>query len=93
MKPHADVLKPVRSHAVGRDIQWQVCCPSCGDDNIDRDPMSASDHEAVTLHPDRDSYDSPLGTRGGYLQVSLQCLNGHHFALVLTNHKGAEFTT
>lgn len=42
------------------------------------------------VFPDRDDYDSPIGTRGGYVQIDLQCSDGHHFALVIGNHKGAE---
>lgn len=69
---------------------WQLNCPRCGDQMIDRENWEP-DHLAVTVHPDRDQRDSPLGTRGGYVQVDLQCSEGHHFALIIANHKGMEF--
>jgi hypothetical protein len=43
------------------------------------------------IQPDRDGYDSPIGTRGGYVSVALGCGAGHEFYLVIANHKGAEF--
>ena len=70
-------------------LAWQINCPTCGDSTMDRTAF-APDHEAVTLQPDRDEYDSPIGTRGGYVRVELVCPTGHHHALILANHKGAE---
>jgi hypothetical protein len=49
------------------------------------------DHHAVTVHPDQDAYASPIGTRGGYVDVRLWCAAGHAFSLVVANHKGAQF--
>lgn len=69
---------------------WELACPECGDRSIDRDNPAGGDHRAVVVYPDRDDYDSPIGTRGGYVQIDLQCSDGHHFALVIGNHKGAE---
>lgn len=71
--------------------QWQVHCPVCGAGESDRAVVGGGDHEAVTVHPDRDDYDSPIGTRGGYVRVDLECSGGHSYALVVANHKGAEF--
>jgi hypothetical protein len=65
-------------------------CPDCGSPDIDRDP-GQRDHDAITVHPDRDNYDSRIGTRGGYAQVALCCTRGHAFNLILANHKGAEY--
>ncbi|MBA6433870.1 hypothetical protein [Streptomyces sp. GMR22] len=45
----------------------------------------------MTVQPDGDDYDSPLGTRGGYVRVDLTCSSGHGFAFIMSNHKGAEF--
>jgi hypothetical protein len=45
----------------------------------------------ISVHPDRDQYASPLGTRGGFLGVALTCADGHRFDLVIANHKGTEF--
>lgn len=73
--------------------RWQLHCPQCGSDAIDRSvgDSSGPDHEAVTIQPDRDGYESPIGTRGGYVNIALTCSRGHGFALVIANHKGAEF--
>ncbi|WP_159046397.1 hypothetical protein [Streptomyces sp. MMG1121] len=71
-------------------MQWQLNCPACGIAEVEQGEVGA-DHEAVTVHPDRDSGGSPLGTRGGYLSVELTCAAGHGFDFVVSNHKGAEF--
>lgn len=90
MKAHSQVLVPLPgAHPAGK-LQWQLCCPECGEQSVDRED-NGGDHEAVIVQPDRDDYDSPIGTRGGYLQVDLYCVAGHRFALVVANHKGAEF--
>ena len=52
---------------------------------------SDGDHSAVTVQPDRDRYDCPIGTRGGYVSIELRCLAGHRFDMVIANHKGAEY--
>ncbi|MFF4407217.1 hypothetical protein [Streptomyces sp. NPDC001404] len=89
-KPHSEILVPV-PHAEGSwNMRWQLACPACGSDVVDRAGY-APDHEAVTVHPDRDEYDSPLGTRGGYVRIDLECGEGHGFAFIVGNHKGAEF--
>lgn len=54
-------------------------------------PADTGDHTAVTVHPDRDDYDSPIGTRGGFTQIDLTCPAGHKFALIIANHKGSQF--
>jgi hypothetical protein len=90
MKTHAQVIVPIPGAHPAGTLQWQLRCPECGDENVDRENY-APDHEAVAIQPDRDDYDSPIGTRGGYVQVSLQCSYGHPFAVVIANHKGAEF--
>ena len=86
--PHDQILMPV-SNLDGL-CNWQLNCPHCGEVNVDRVDM-APDHLAVTVHPDRDKYESPIGTRGGYVQIDLQCPHGHAFALIIANHKGFEF--
>jgi hypothetical protein len=43
---------------------------------IDRQD-TGGDQVSVMVHPDRDDYDSPVGTRGGYT-----------FSLIIGNHKG-----
>lgn len=88
MKSHQQVLTPTDSNKPGLNLRWQVGCPTCGAEEVDRE--TGRDHESVMLHPDRDDYDSPIGTRGGYVQIDLTCAEGHEFALVIANHKGAE---
>lgn len=68
---------------------WDIHCPTCGEQTMDR-VGHGGDHTAVTVYPDRDAYDSPIGTRGGYLRVELCCPAGHYHALILANHKGDE---
>lgn len=87
---HAEILVPAQSAGGSWNMQWQLNCPACGNGSVDRADV-ADDHEAVTVQPDRDDYDSPLGTRGGYLRIDLTCSNGHGFAFIVGNHKGAEF--
>jgi|GEM_PF-6381164 len=87
---HAEILVPAESASGSWNMQWQLKCPACGSGEVERADV-AGDHEAVTVHPDRDSYDSPLGTRGGYVRVDLTCSDGHGFAFIMGNHKGAEF--
>lgn len=71
-------------------MRWQLKCPACGTDSVENKDF-APDHEVATVHPDRDDCDSPLETRGGYVRVDLTCGEGHGFAFVIGNHKGAEF--
>jgi hypothetical protein len=94
---HQDMAKikfePIKSGAFpllerGPGVGGQLRCPECGETNIDR--KDYSDSGAVTVFPDRDDFDSPIGTRGGYVQIELFCINGHRFALVIANHKGEE---
>jgi hypothetical protein len=66
-----------------------LTCPICGTEQIERN-CEGGDHNAVHVHKDRDDYDSPVGTRGGYVEIALCCASGHPFDLVIGNHKGAE---
>ncbi|MGW2550111.1 hypothetical protein [Streptomyces sp. NPDC001635] len=79
---------------------WRLQCPECAAPEIERgrldengyaDETSRGDAAAVTVHPDKDGYGSPLGTRGGYVEINLWCAAGHNFSLVVANHKGAEY--
>lgn len=45
----------------------------------------------MTVQPDRDGYDSPMETRGGYVRIALDCAASHPFELVIANHKGAAY--
>jgi hypothetical protein len=72
------------------ECKWQVCCPMCQNENVDRDG-EGGDHTAVTTHEDNDEYGCPLGTRGGWTEVRYTCGNGHSFSLLVANHKGAEY--
>lgn len=87
---HGEILVPTESAGGSWNMQWQLRCPACGNDAVDR-VDETGDHEAVTVQPDRDDYESPLGTRGGYVRVDLTCSGGHGFAFIMGNHKGAEF--
>ncbi|MFJ6759514.1 hypothetical protein ACIQNK_31425 [Streptomyces sp. NPDC091273] len=87
---HEEILVPTKSTEGVWNKRWQVQCPACGIQEIER-AMDGGDHESVAVHPDRDDYDSPLGTRGGYVRVDLACAAGHGFALIIGNHKGAEY--
>ncbi|MBD0671646.1 hypothetical protein [Streptomyces sp. CBMA156] len=89
-KSHHEILAPSTHSGPVWSRQWQLMCPACGDEIIDR-ANRGPDHESVTVSPDRDEYDSPLGTRGGYVRIDLECSGGHSFAFVIGNHKGAEF--
>jgi hypothetical protein len=99
MQPHADVLKQEDLNIPGA-MSWRVHCPECAASEVERGPFDegeneethdGGDHQAVTVHPDTDSYISPIGTRGGYVNVELCCAAGHAFRLVVANHKGAEY--
>lgn len=70
-------------------MQWQVKCPACGIEEVEQG--EGPDHEAATVHPDRDGHGSPLGTRGGFVSVELACAAGHGFDFIISNHEGAEF--
>jgi hypothetical protein len=61
--------------------------PGCRELGIDR---CGGDDFSVTLHPDRDEYDSPAGTRGGYVRIDYHCPSDHQFSLIIGNQKGAE---
>lgn len=91
------ILEPGAPFAGSSGVSWQVLCPKCTDrqPNIDRcDPNGeyGRDEIAVTVHPDRDEYDSPAGTRGGYVEIRLTC-GFHDFSLLIGNHKGEEYIT
>jgi hypothetical protein len=58
---------------------------------VDQGLHSQGDHTAATVQPDRDRYESPIGTRGGYASIALECVAGHGFDLIVANHKGAEY--
>ena len=60
-----------------------LICPGCRGRAIE-------DPESVTVHPDDDEYTSPLGTRGGWVEIDLYCSCGHTFALIIGNHKGQQ---
>lgn len=71
-------------------IEWCLLCPECGDSCVEQGAGGGADHTAVEVHPDRDAYDSPIGTRGGFVRVKLFCPSGHGFDLIIANHKGSE---
>jgi hypothetical protein len=86
---HEGILVPVPREGGAWSMQWQVKCPACGIEEVEQG--EGPDHEAVTVHLDRDSPGSPLGTRGGFVSVELTCAAGHGFDFIISNHKGAEF--
>jgi hypothetical protein len=59
-------------------------CPHCGS------PDGMEDGDTVyATGPDHDAYDSPAGTRGGWLELRGICsLCRTPFSLVIGNHKG-----
>ncbi|MEY9895671.1 hypothetical protein ABIA31_009361 [Catenulispora sp. MAP5-51] len=72
---------------------WELRCPFCGDNTIDRNVNGeyVDDHEAVSVHPDQDKYESPIGTRGGFVSISMLCAACcRGFDFVVANHKGSE---
>lgn len=103
MPSHHTVLQPTKD--LTEELAWRVQCPECSAPEIERgeldgtgalpydpdDDAEGGDHTAVTVHPDRDAHDSPIGTRGGYVEIRLWCGMGHNFRLVVANHKGAEY--
>lgn len=77
-------------------VHWllHMPCPECGNPGVEQTVPGdddQGDHRVVTVHPDRDRYDSPIGTRGGYTQIDLWCPAGHQSALVIANHKGDQY--
>jgi hypothetical protein len=86
---------PVAESRTAPGMHWllHVPCPECGAPGVAQTGPGAygRDHEAVTVHPDRDKYDSPIGTCGGYTQIDLRCALGHRFALIIANHKSDEY--
>jgi len=84
-----EILQP--DALAGSVASWQLRCPVCGAAEVEQGLHSGGDHTAVTIQPDRDGYDSPVGTRGGYVSITLDCAVGHQFDLVIANHKGAEY--
>lgn len=71
---------------------WQMHCPVCEDTIVEQmGPGPDTEASAVTVAPDRDEYDSPIGTRGGFTRIELFCPVGHGFDLIIANHKGSQF--
>jgi hypothetical protein len=85
----AEILKP--AELPGAAAAWELSCPACGAAEVEQGLRSGGGHTAVTIQPDRDGYDSPIGKRGGYVSIALECAAGHGFELVMANHKGAEY--
>jgi hypothetical protein len=68
VKPHNQVLIPqdrAGSEPRQKYLLWELHCPECSEIGVEQ-MGRGGDHEAVTLHSDRDTYDSPINTRGGY---------------------------
>jgi hypothetical protein len=62
-----------------------IHCPVCLTCQIE-------DHDNTAIvHEDRDEYDSPAGTRGGYVEIPLECIMGHQIAVLVGNHKGQHY--
>lgn len=73
-------------------LTWHLLCPYCGDEIEQWGNGDGGDETAVTIHSDRDAYDSPAGTRGGYVEIRLECTSGEHrFRMLSANHKGAQY--
>jgi hypothetical protein len=70
--------------------EWTLRCPVCGPGQWGLDRCGGDD-ASVTVHPDRDDYGSPLGTRGGWVTIKYFCPAGHELWLTIANHKGQEF--
>lgn len=78
--PHSETFK-----AVQVDCDGHLLCPHCGETY----GMEEGD-VPVVVGPDRDEYDSPAGTRGGWIETRGVCsCCGHTYSLVIANHKGA----
>lgn len=61
-----------------------LLCPICREESY----MEGGD-SPVEVGPDRDEYESPIGTRGGWLATRPWCSNCWvDFRLVIANHKG-----
>ena len=67
------------------DVDGNVCCAACGETY----GMEAGE----TVHavgPDRDEYDSPAGSRGGWIETRGDCsCCGQRYSFIVGNHKGA----
>lgn len=81
------------THAVDKTfrIVWQLQCPICGEPVIEQQSNLGGEAACVTVQPDRDEYDSPIGTRGGYAKIQTFCGNGHGIDIIIANHKGCQF--
>ncbi|MFE9976090.1 hypothetical protein ACFYRD_36605 [Streptomyces hirsutus] len=106
MQPHDKTLSPAPFTAPPDTLVWQLACPQCAAPEIERgdfdeesgsvpydsdDDSPGGDETSVTVHPDRGEYASPVGTRGGFVEIRMWCAGGHAFQLVVANHKGAEY--
>jgi hypothetical protein len=69
---------------------WQLACPECGETEIEQG-AEPGDGDGVTVHPDGEPQDSPIGTQAGFTEFSLACSSGHRFTLVFGSYKGAQF--
>lgn len=68
------------------DQSGYLLCPWCKEPTIE-------DMGDILVFPDLDGYDSPAGTRGGYIRADLSCCCGAQLSLFTGNHKGAHQVT
>lgn len=66
--------------------QFQVLCPSCSG-------SVESWNMRILEHADTDERlpHNPLGTRGEYTEIVLECFSGHPLRIVTANHKGCQY--
>lgn len=81
--------------------KYDFLCPWCENNLLDRIKVNPDgtwnwaicyDDESVYVHPDRDEYDSPARTRGGYVRIDHFCLNCEvGISFFVANAKGMEY--
>jgi hypothetical protein len=62
----------------------ELLCPTCG-----AEVLEFGESRDVVVHPDRDEYDSPIGSRGGWTSFDIYCHGCGWFSLVIAQHKGS----
>lgn len=77
MNPSFRIVAPLICEGHGGEVT--IYCPH-------GQGLEAGDR--FVTHADRDEYDSPAGTRGGWAEARCSCTCGVQYRLIIANHKG-----